>query len=194
MTYDRSNYRDKNRIEDTAACLRASVDLDQIDVLDPRALLPLVDATVFLASEIVEDGDVLRRVHRMGFDGCAGTFPETDEPVILLNCAKPQRRRTATLMEEIAHLLLDHRPSRIAVDPALGIMRRTFDQAQEHEAYDLGSALLLPKQRIQRDVKELELDAGTIADAHGCSQQLVSMRIRRHRLWQRYLKYAQQAA
>lgn len=100
----------------------------------------------------------------------------------------------ATLMEELAHLLLNHTPSRIAPDPRLGVMQRTFDRAQEEEAYDLGAALLLPKERIQHEVKEVESSAQEIADQHNCSEQLVEYRIRRMMLWPRYSAYARRAS
>jgi hypothetical protein len=67
---------------------------------------------------------------------------------------------------------------------------RLSDRSQENEAYDLGAALLLPKERIQRDVKDEKLAAIEIADAHKCSEQLVVYRIRRMRLWDRYKAYA----
>ncbi len=77
-------------------------------------------------------------------------------------------------MEELAHLLLDHEPCRVARDPTVGLVRRTYDRSQEHEAYDLGAALLLPKERIQRDVKDLQLLTSQIAETHGCSEELVA--------------------
>jgi len=193
--YKRHDYRHKWRIERLAAEIRARVGLDQFDVLDPSLLISELDAQVFHLRELVPDDEVaLRRARRIGFDGASSCHPETGEPVIILNCGKPRRRRMATLMEELAHLLLGHEPSRIALDPELGIVRRSFDQSQEHEAYDLGAALLLPKERIQRDVKERESLVLEIADAHGCSEQLVTYRIRRMRLWDRYLAYASAAS
>jgi hypothetical protein len=51
------------------------------------------------------------------------------------------------------------------------------------------SAILLPKERIQRDVGE-KCTARKIAVAHGCSEELVAYRIKRMRLWQRYERYA----
>jgi Zn-dependent peptidase ImmA (M78 family) len=136
----------------------------------------------------------LRRARRIGFDGAGSFHPDTGQPLILLNCGRPRRRRMATLMEEIAHLLLQHKPCRIAFDPELGIVRRSFDREQEDEAYDFGAALLLPKERIQRDIKELQLLAAEIADTHGCSEQLAIYRIRRMRLWNRYAAYASAAS
>jgi hypothetical protein len=195
MSYRRDNYRDKWRTEARATQERAVVGLDQLQVLDPSLLIDRLGATVFHLRDLLADDDVaLRRARRIGFDGAASLHPVTGAPLILMNCGKPRRRRMATLMEELSHLILGHQPCRIERDPALGITRRTFDPSQEAEAYDLGAALLLPKERIQRDVKEQQLLADEIADAHGCSEQLVSYRIRRMRLWNRYIGYARAAS
>ena len=194
MGYQRGDYRDKWRIENTAATIRRGVGLDQLTVLDPSLLVDRLDAELFHLSDLIVDDEVaLRRARRIGFDGAASSHPESGRPLILINCGKPRRRRMATLMEELAHLLLKHEPCRIAPHPELGIIQRTFDRQQEHEAYDLGAALLLPKERIQSDVKDLECLISEIADEHGCSEELVTYRIRRMRLWNRYLSYASAA-
>ena len=109
--------------------------------------------------------------------------------MILLNPARSEKRQAATLMEEFSHHVLGHKPCSIATDPATGILKRSYDGAQENEAYDLGAAILLPKERIQQDVAA-KLTADEIADTHGCSEELVIYRIKRMRLWQRYEKYA----
>jgi hypothetical protein len=195
VAYRRGDYRDKWRIERTAAATRGRLGLDQLEVLDPNLLVDDLGATVFHLSDLLgEDGAVLRRARRIAFDGASFVHPETGQPVIILNCGRPVRRRMATLMEELAHLLLKHKPTRIAPDPKLGVVRRSFNREQENEAYDLGAALLLPKERIQHDVKEEQLTASEIADAHRCSQQLVEYRIRRMRLWGRYSAYASSTA
>lgn len=195
MAYQRGDFRHKWRIEGQAASIRRRIGLDQVAVLDPALLLADLDAQLFLLSDLITDDPMaLRRARRIRFDGAASNHPVTGQPVIILNCGKPIRRRTATLMEELGHLLLDHQPSRVGLDPKLGIMRRSFNRQQEHEAYDLGAALLLPKERIQRDVKALQQPAGEIADAHSCSEQFVEYRIRRMRLWQQYLSYARAAS
>jgi Zn-dependent peptidase ImmA (M78 family) len=194
LSYDRGNYRDKWRIENEAATVRAGLGLDQLAVLDPSLLVAQLGAQVFHLSDLIPDDEVtLKRARRIGFDGCSSCHPETGELMILINCGRPKRRRMATLMEELAHLRLQHAPSRIERDE-FGMLRRNFDRAQEHEAYDLGAALLLPKERIQRDVKEGQMLVGEIADAHGCSHELVTYRIRRMRLAKRYAAYARAAS
>ena len=92
-------------------------------------------------------------------------------------------------MEEFSHHLLGHSPSTIALNPHTGFLERSYDGAQEAEAYDLGAALLLPKERIQHDVGG-KRSAADIAALHGCSEELAVYRIKRMRLWQRYERYA----
>ena len=194
MPYNSRNWQHKLRIEKLSAEIRVQLGLDQIVVLDPLLIASGLKADVLRLSDLVDDDVTLRRARRIHFDGAASTHPQTGLPVIMLNCGRPKRRQTATLMEELSHLLLKHRPSRIEPHPELGFLQRTYDRAQETEAYDLGAALLLPKQRIQRDIKERECLLQDIADAHNCSTELVGYRIRRCRLWDRYQGYAAEAS
>jgi Zn-dependent peptidase ImmA (M78 family) len=193
MSYDRGDYREKWRIEKRAAGVRGDLRLDQIQVLDPDALAARLGAQVFHLSDLTDDELALRRARSIGFDGMASIHPQDGAPIIVLNCGKPARRRTATLMEELGHLVLSHQPSRIYTDPRLGVLRRSYDRAQEQEAYDLGAALLLPKERIQRDVGQRVL-VDEIADAHMCSTELVTYRINRMRLARRYASYGRKAS
>jgi len=73
-------------------------------------------------------------------------------------------------------------------DESTGLLRRTFNRGQEDEAYDLGAALLLPKERIQMELGRQRV-ASDVAAEHGCSAELVEYRIKRMRLWGRYSKY-----
>ena len=84
-------------------------------------------------------------------------------------------------------------PRGSTTDSQLGVLRRSYDKAQEEEAYDLGAALLLPKERIQRDVGQ-KLLVDEIADAHTCSRQLVTYRINRMLLARRYASYGRKAS
>jgi Zn-dependent peptidase ImmA (M78 family) len=193
MSYERADYRHKWRIERRAAAVRSSLGLDQFQILDPGALADSLGAQVFHLSDLVDDDIALRRARSIGFDGVASAHPDDGTPIIVLNCGRPPRRRTATLMEELGHLMLGHRPSQIYTDEQLGVLRRSYDKAQEQEAYDLGAALLLPKERIQRDVGQ-KLLVDEIADSHACSTELVTYRINRMRLARRYAAYTRKAS
>ena len=191
MPYDRSDYRAKWALERRASAIREDLGLSQLDRLEPQRLADAVPAHVFFPEDF-DDLELARRVRRANWDGFAFTFPGEQTLIVLLNSARPPSRRTATLMEELAHALLGHRPCSIAPDASTGFLRRSYDKSQEHEAYDLGATLLLPKELVQHVVKEGRL-AREVAAEHGCSEELVVMRIRRLRLARRYAAYAEAA-
>lgn len=61
--------------------------------------------------------------------------------IILLNPNQSPGRRAATLMEEVCHILLGHKPTQIS---ALKEAGRDYDHIKEEEAYSVGAAALLP--------------------------------------------------
>lgn len=188
MPYNRGDFRDKWRIERLAAAVRTKLNLDQLEPLSPWRLADAVPAHVFYPEDFATDG-LTRRLREIRWDGFAFCCAGEAALMIVLNPVRSEKRQVATLMEELAHHLLRHKPCSIARNPRTGIVERTYDRAQETEAYDLGAAILLPKERIQQDVAE-KRTAEEIADLHGCSEELVVYRIKRMRLWQRYEGYA----
>lgn len=188
MSYDRGDYRHKWRIERTAATIRSNLGLNQFEVLTTDLLCEAVPAHLFVPRDFVAAGDA-RRLARLPWDGFSFTLPGEKTLMIVLNDGRPRARQTATVMEELSHHLLGHRPSAIWKDTQTGLPRRDYNHGQEAEAYDLGAALLLPKERIQRAVANREI-AGDLAAVHGCSTVLVEYRIKRLRLWSRYSGYA----
>jgi Zn-dependent peptidase ImmA (M78 family) len=188
MAYNRGDYRDKWRIERLAATVRRELGLNQIEPLSPWVLADAVPAHIFYPEDFDNDG-LASRMRRVRWDGFAFSCPDEPRLFILLNPAKPETRQAATLMEELSHHLLRHKPCSIAGNPKTGLLERSYDRSQEAEAYDLGAAILLPKERIQRDVAE-QRTAKEIAAEHGCSDDIVIYRIKRMRLWKRYDRYA----
>jgi len=188
VPYNRGDYRDKWRIERLAATVRRKLKVNQLEPLSPWHLAEAVPAHVFYPEDFGDEALAgrLRRVHWDGFAFCCDGEVTL---MVLLNPARSEKRQMATLMEELSHHLLRHKPCAITVNPQTGLLQRSYDRAQEAEAYDLGAAILLPKERIQRDVAA-KRTATEIANAHGCSEELVVYRIKRMRLWQRYEKYA----
>jgi hypothetical protein len=182
VAYNRRDYRQKWRIERHAAAVRGKLGLDQLTPLDALQLADALPAHVFYPEDF-GDGPLARKLQKIKWDGFA--FGVADGTLmIVLNSARPSTRQTATLMEELAHHLLGHKPCRIATNAQTGFLERSYDRAQESEAYDLGAALLLPKERIQRDVAA-ECSAAEIAAVHSCSVDLVVYCFKRLRLCQR---------
>jgi len=188
VPYSRSDYRDKWRIERLAATVRRKLKVDQLEPLSPWQLAEALPAHIFYPEDF-ENDELARRLRQVRWDGFAFCCDGDPTLMILLNPARSEKRQMATLMEELSHHLLRHKPCKIAVNSQTGLLERSYDGAQEAEAYDLGAAILLPKERIQRDVGE-KRTASEIATDHGCSEELVIYRIKRMRLWKRYESYA----
>lgn len=188
MAYDRGNYQHKWRIERIATRVREELGADQVTPLDPWHIAEAIPAHVFYPEDFGDEVLALK-LRQAKWDGFAFCCPGEATLMVLLNAARSKRRQAATLMEELAHHLLGHQPSSIGRDNATGLTKRTYNASQENEAYDLGTAILLPKERVQQDVAA-KRTASEIADAHGCSEELVIYRIKRMRLYQRYQGYA----
>ena len=188
MAYKRGDYRDKWRIERLATAVRGKLKFDQIEPLSPWRVAEAIPAHIFHPEDF-GDHRLARRLRRVNWDAFAFCCDGDSTLLIILNPRRSKARQMATLMEEFSHHLLGHKPCAIARNGETGFLERSYDASQEAEAYDLGAAILLPKERIQRDVAD-QRSAAEIAAAHGCSNELVVYRIKRMRLWQRYERYA----
>lgn len=176
--------RPGRQLEREAAAIRWHLGLGPYDTLDPMRLAESVGARV-LAPDDFCDELLAHRLRSVAWDGAA--FRVDGALVVVLNPARPPARRTATLMEELAHALLRHAPSRIAPDAATGLPGRSYDPVQEREAFELGAALLLPRERVCAAVRSRR-PAWALAREVGCSEALVLYRIRRLGLARRYAR------
>lgn len=140
-------YQDKWRLELYARNIRERLRLNQFDVLDPWKLADMVPAHVFYVEDLVSP-ELANRAYQANWDGFAFQFPQEATLMVVLNSIRPATRQSATLMEELSHGLLRHVPSRLQVDPQIGLPRRDYNKEQEQEAYNLGATILLPKELI----------------------------------------------
>lgn len=106
-----------------------------------------------------------------------------DTWAILRNDSHSIERQRVTYLEECWHILLGHKLTRIAkVGDAYG---RTYDSSEEHDAYFLASACLLPENDVRNLVKGGK-SAEDIANQFGTSPDLAEYRIKRLGLWRAY--------
>jgi Zn-dependent peptidase ImmA (M78 family) len=105
--------------------------------------------------------------------------------VILLNDSHTAERQRVTVLEEFWHILLGHKLTKIArVADAYG---RTYDKAEEHDAYYLASATLLPQAAIIEAVSKNH-SSEQVARMFGTSSELVDYRIKRLGLWREHVR------
>ena len=126
---------------------------------------------------------------------CSRPLPNGWRLVILNPAHGPQRNR-ATLMEEVSHVFLGHKPNRLAAiiddkgsgrasGPSNKMLARDYSQTDEEAAYAVGAAALLPYGALRRLVMEGR-SAHEIARQFRVSRQLAEYRIKVTHLWADY--------
>ncbi len=120
---------------------------------------------------------------------CSQTLPD-GRKLIILNPTHGANRQNATLMEEISHVFLGHKPSRLAitnVNKDGKVIARDYHAEIEEEAYSVGAAALVPYSALRRFVFQGKTSR-EIARHFNVSRELVEYRMKVSRLWDEYKK------
>lgn len=120
---------------------------------------------------------------------CSQTLPD-GKKLIILNPTHGENRQNATLMEEICHVFLGHKPSRLAIETRNKhgkIIARDYNAEIEEEAYSIGAAALVPYSALKRFVEQGKTSR-EIARHFNVSRELVEYRMKVSRLWEAYKK------
>ncbi|MEP6851033.1 MAG: ImmA/IrrE family metallo-endopeptidase [Acidobacteriota bacterium] len=108
--------------------------------------------------------------------------------LIVLNPTHGKNRHNATLMEEVCHVFLGHKPSRLAIkntNKEGKAIARDYNAEIEEEAYSTGAAALVPFTSLKQFVVNGKTSR-EIARHFGVSRALVEYRIKISRLWDLY--------
>lgn len=174
----------KGELEQAAEDFRRDLGLKKSDPLDPYYLV--VDSV--MVEKLRESSCIDAKTKSI----LAGSFcnewsamsvplnASQDSWVIFMNDCHTVERQRVTLLEEYWHILSGHRLTKIA--KIAGSYGRTYDSAEEHDAYFLASATLLPRDAVKRLVAEGK-SAAQIASLFGTSAELVEYRIKRLGIW-----------
>lgn len=118
---------------------------------------------------------------------CSQPLPD-GRKLIILNPTHGKNRQNATLMEEICHVFLGHKPSRLAVENknAKGeTIARDYHAEIEEQAYSVGAAALVPYSALRRMIHQGKTSR-EIARHFEVSRDLIEYRIKVSRLWNLY--------
>ena len=118
---------------------------------------------------------------------CSQVLPD-GKKLIILNPTHGENRQNATLMEEICHVFLGHKPSRLAIESYNKqgkVVARDYHHEIEEEAYSVGAAALVPYSALKRFV-ERGKTSREIARHFNVSRELVEYRMKVSRLWEEY--------
>ena len=108
--------------------------------------------------------------------------------LIVLNPTHGENRHNATLMEEICHVFLGHKPSRLAIENVNKhgkSIARDYRESDEEAAYSVGAAALVPYSALRRFVEQGKTSR-EIARHFNVSRELVEYRMKVSRLWDDY--------
>ena len=99
-------------------------------------------------------------------------------------------------MEEICHVVLGHKPNRLAIvaqDNRGRTVAREYNHADEEAAYAIGAAALVPYGALRRFLLSGKR-SHEIGKHFGVSRELVEYRLKVTRLWASYKKISSQRA
>ena len=149
-------------------------------------LVPTFEEIQGLSPETLEQ--ILNTAKDKWSGGAASIKLPNGKKLVILNPTHAATRHKATLMEEISHVFLGHKPSRLAIegrDKQGNTLARDYNADIEEEAYATGAAALVPYGGLKRFV-ESGKTAAEIARHYNVSRPLVEYRIKVSRLWDTY--------
>lgn len=174
----------KEDLEQTAERFRNDLGLSDDQSLNSLLLDVEGIETIRVSETDCLDRPTIRHLTIQGCDEWSAMSVPLDEAhdhwAVLLNDCHTIERQRVTLLEEFWHILLGHKLTKISrVADAYG---RTYDQTEEHDAYYLASATLLPRGAMAAAVTERQTST-SIAKRFGTSSELVDYRLKRLGLW-----------
>ena len=107
----------------------------------------------------------------------AVTVAAAGKNLVIINSAHARTRQRSSLAHELAHIILNHRPSTTSVSEEGILFRDRYDAEQEEEADWLGGALLLSRGGLLRVYRRTP-SSEAIAQIFGVSTKLVDWRLR----------------
>lgn len=177
----------KDEMEGMAEKLRKDLGLRDTDPLEPFRLkiegVELISLTDIPGIEQAVKQYLLNSGKQAWSAMSVPLEEKTDRWSIVWNNAQSRKRQRVSLLEEIWHILLGHKLTRIT--KVADVFGRTFAEAEEHDAYYLASATLLPA-KVIKTVVEKQQAISEIARMYGTTQELVEYRIKRLGLWRQY--------
>ena len=167
----------KTWCEQTAEATRRQHGMQPWEPLAARTLAESLKATIVTPEHLSAlPPDVCKRLLSDHQDIWSAITISTIPPLIVYNPAHSVGRQNSDLMHEIAHLLMEHSPGTVYIDPKSRLALRHFDTEQEEQANWLAACLLLPRAALMR-IRQQNLSSEI-----ACKQYLVSTRMLNYRM------------
>lgn len=163
-------------IERRARQLRGVLGLDELEPLDPYELARTMGVKIFSPLDVTGmPSQMLNEILGAGSDSWSGgALHLPNGHAVVLNPTHAKTRTHATLMEELSHIFLKHKPSSfyVFVD---SLTMRSYNRSQEQQAYGVGAAALVTSLMLEQ-AQNQETRRAYLAKLCGVSVDLVSFR------------------
>lgn len=164
--------------ERRAVAARSAIGLGSMDPLDPWTYAEHLGVYVLEAADLDMEAQHTQQLLHIDPSSWSGmTLFEEGTHLVVLNTSDSRARRCATLMHELAHILLDHPPADVDISPSGIFLLSDYSAEHEEEADWLGATLLVPEasllhhRRAGRSILE-------VAEFFGVSVDLCTWRSR----------------
>lgn len=168
----------KSRCEEYSVDVREELGLTPEAPLDPLAFAQHLGVLVWAPEEVpgvpLEHLDRLVRVDSGSWSAVTLQLPEGC--VVIVNSAHSSRRQTSSIMHELSHLVLKHKPARVDVSEKEHLLLSSHDKNQEEEANWLAGTLLLPRPALVA-IKRQGLSEETACRRYGVSTDMLRWRL-----------------
>lgn len=168
----------KTWCETVAAQQRRDLNVAPTDPLDPLRVAKALGVAVAYIEQLPTI-DTATREYLTQHDPdawSAVTVGNGKRHLIVLNSAHPTTRQQNSLMHELAHLIIGHKPARLDITPDGMMVLSTYNKDNEEEANWLAAALLLPREALL-SARKRGLSDEDAAAHYGCSVKLFQFRI-----------------
>ena len=168
----------KTWAEKFAQALRKEMELELLDRMDVHRLARVFGARLCTPRDIRGmSQEHLAQLLQKDISGWSAVTVVTEtDSIIIYNPSHSQGRIASDIAHEVAHLILEHEPTKLVLSQDGGLVMRSFNAKQEEEANWLGWCLLLLREALVSSLKS-QLSVTEIADSFGVSQTLVKFRM-----------------
>jgi Zn-dependent peptidase ImmA (M78 family) len=146
--------------------------------LDPRLVAKEMRVAIRYIEQIpsLADGTIEQLTQHDPDVWSALTLCHNGKYLVVLNSSHPKTREANTLMHELSHLIIGHKPARLDITSDGLMILSSYDKQHEEEANWLAAALLLPREALLHARRRGMTDQEA-ATTYGCSIQLFAFRI-----------------
>src|SRR6185437_6412320 len=167
----------KTWCEQTAEATRRQHGMQPWEHLKARDLAESLKAIIVTQQDLhALPSNVCRRLLSEHEDIWSAITISTRPPLIVYNPAHSEGRQNSDLMHEVAHLLLEHVPGTVYIDPKSKVVLRHFDTDQEEQANWLSGCLLLPRAALLR-IRQLGWSTQQACERYSVSSKMLNYRM-----------------